>query len=255
MCHDDCPFPVQGGAPIGESDIEIDLLDGKKLPIFLTVPDGESRGALLLIHDIHGPNAFYHDLARRLAHEGFVTALPDLFFRIPPAEENTPDGNRARGRLMEQASALQDLKALSIWLRHHEAANEKVGTIGFCMGGTLVLLLASRDPIPVASVCYYGFPKRERTPLQPILPIDVGEVANLQSPLLGFWGDQDTGVGPENVDAYSDQLMEAAKSHDFITYTGIGHGFLTFDPNAAAYDESADSWERTLDFFKREFAR
>ena len=255
MCHDDCPFPVQGGAPIGESDIEIELIDGGSLPVFLTVPEGEVRGAVLLMHDIHGPNAFYHDLARRLAHEGYLTALPDLFHRIPVEPDSSPDAQRARGRLMEQAPALLDLETLAFWLKRHESSNGKLGTLGFCMGGTLVLLLASREPIAEAAICYYGFPMRERTPLQPILPSDAGEVANLQSPILGFWGDQDHGVGPANVDAYSDQLMAAAKSHDFITYTGIGHGFLTFDPSATAYEEAADSWVRTLDFLRAEFAR
>jgi carboxymethylenebutenolidase len=255
MCHEDCHFPVSGGAPITEADIAIELTDGKALPTFVTIPEGEARGAVLLIHDIHGPNDFYHDLARRLAHEGYVTALPDLFFRLEPPADDSREAIRARGGMLEQATALLDLQSLGFWLRHHEKSNGKFGTIGFCMGGTLVLLLAAREPVPVATVCYYGFPKRERTPLQPILASDDGEVANLRSPILGFWGDQDAAVGPENVDAYSDKLIAAAKPHDFITYTGVGHGFLTFDPNSPIYEEAADSWDRTLAFFRKEFAR
>lgn len=255
MCHDEAPYPISGGAPISESNVEIELIDGHSLPTFVAVPDGEAIGALLLIHDIHGPNAFYHDLARRLAGEAYVTALPDLFFRLPAAADDSPDTRRARGGQLDQTPALRDLETLAFWLKHHERGHGKVGTIGFCMGGTLVLHLASREPAPVATVCYYGFPMRERTPLRPLLPSDADEVANLHSPILGFWGDQDHGVGPANVDAYSDQLIAATKSHDFITYTGIGHGFLTFDPEAAAYEEASDSWKRTLQFFKREFAR
>lgn len=255
MCHEDCPYPIQGGAPLNEQDIQIDLPTGGVLPVFLVEPEAAPTGAILLIHDIHGPNDFYHDVARRLAQEGFLTALPDLFHRLPPAADDSREASGARGRLLEQAQALSDLKVLAIWLRHHEHANGKLGTMGFCMGGTLVLLLASREPVPNATVCYYGFPKRERTPLNPILPSDLGEIANIQSPLLGFWGDQDKGVGPENINAYSDALIAAGKPHDFLTYSGIGHGFLTFDPSADAFDHSIDSWKRALTFYRKEFSR
>jgi carboxymethylenebutenolidase len=255
MCHEDCANPVASGGAEREEDILLDLPNGGHLPVFLAKPQGAATGAILLIHDIHGPNAFYHDLARRLANEGFLTALPDLFHRLPPPADDTREASMSRGRQLEQSEALSDLQVLAIWLRHHELANGKLGTMGFCMGGTLVLLLASREPAPQATVCYYGFPKRERTPLNPIMPSDQGEIATIASPILGFWGDQDKGVGPENVEAYSDALIAAGKGHDFLTYTGIGHGFLTFDPDAPAFENSKDAWRRTLEFYRKEFSR
>jgi len=253
MCHENSTNPIAGSD--NEEHTHLDLPNGGHLPIFVTTPETKPAGSILLIHDIHGPNAFYHDVARRLAKAGFITALPDLFHRLPPAADDSREASMSRGRQLEQAEALSDLQVLAIWLKHHEQGNGKFGTMGFCMGGTLVLLLASREPVPNATVCYYGFPKRERTPLNPILPADQGEIANIQSPLLGFWGDQDKAVGPENVDAYSDALIAAGKGHDFLTYSGIGHGFLTFDPAADSFDASQDAWRRTVEFYRKEFTR
>jgi carboxymethylenebutenolidase len=255
MCHEDCPHPITGGAALTETNTVVDLADGATLPVFHVSPEGEAKGGLVLIHDIYGPGPFYQDTARRLANEGYVVALPDLFHRLPPADSDSRDDLRARGAQLVQRTALSDLQSLLIWVKHLENTHEKVGTIGFCMGGTLVLLLASREPRPVASVCYYGFPIRERTPLQPIVAYDDAEVATLESPILGFFGDQDHGVGPENVNLYSDKLITYAKPHDFITYTGVGHAFITFDPEAPSYNEAKDAWERTLKFFAQEFAR
>jgi dienelactone hydrolase len=117
------------------------------------------------------------------------------------------------------------------------------------MGGTYVMLAASRDPAPDASVAFYGFPRRERTPTNPILPSDADEVINLKSPLLAFWGTEDAGVGMDNVDQYEQQLDQFQKDHEFVRYPGIGHGFLTFEPGKPATTPSQDAWEHMLRLF------
>jgi carboxymethylenebutenolidase len=66
--------------------------------------------------------------------------------------------------------------------------------------------------------------------------------------MLAFWGDQDSGVGMDNVAAYDNALTQAGKDHEFIIYPGIGHGFLTFDPDHPAYGHSQDAWQRALAF-------
>lgn len=251
MCHDDCAFPVSGGAPIAETDLVIQTGNALPLPLFLTQPEqrpAPGTPGVLLLHDIHGPNAFYHDLARRLAGAGFMTALPDLFSRLEPATDSSRKSTMARGRQLDQPQALEDIRAALEWLRSHEEGTGKVGTIGFCMGGTLVMLAAARKPNPDASVAYYGFPKRPRSPHNSILPNDEAEIAALASPLLAFWGEEDSGVGMENVEAYRNEVTRHRKAHDFIVYPDVGHGFLTFDPTSDASSASQDSWARTLEF-------
>jgi carboxymethylenebutenolidase len=149
---------------------------------------------------------------------------------------------------MEQSDTLADIESSLIWARQLGDSTGKVGTVGFCMGGTLVLLAASRNPLPDATVAFYGFPYRERTPTAPILPGDEGEVATLQSPLLAFWGTEDAGVGMDNVDKYEALLDQYDKSYEFVRYEGVGHGFLTFDENSPSWPASHDAWNHALEF-------
>lgn len=247
MCHDICPHPVRGGAPVAEHDVEIALEHGG-IPAFVAAPDAQPAPAVLLIHDINGPNAFYQDLARRLAGLGYFTALPDFFHRQGPLRDDTREAKRARMDEMTQFDTLADIQFVLHWLRDHDVSTGVIGTIGFCMGGTLVMLAAARQPAPEATVAFYGFPRRERTPLAPILPSDKDEVATLSSPMLAFWGDGDAGVGMDNVRAYDTLLDRYDKPHEFHVYPGIGHGFLTFDPATDAFAASEDAWNRTLRF-------
>ena len=250
MCHNDSPiFPVSGGAPVEEVDLFIEVENISSLPVFLATPERTPAPGVLLISDIYGPGEFYRDLARRLAGVGFITALPDLFFRLEPtSDESTRDEVRTRNAQLDQTQALEDIRATLTWLKHHQLGTGKLGTLGFCMGGTLVMLAAGRQPNPDASVAFYGFPKRQRTPLNPVLASDEAEVSGLESPLLAFWGDQDKGVGMDNVEAYREAVTRYHKAHDFIVYPGVGHAFLTFDPEADSYAASQDAWARTLEF-------
>jgi carboxymethylenebutenolidase len=248
MCHDNSHHPVSGGDAITEQSVEIPLISGN-LPAVIALPDRRPAPAILVIHDINGANDFYRDVARRLAIAGYIAALPDFFFRHGPLADNTRDTKIARMQATEQVTTMTDIESALIWLRHHEHGSSEVGILGFCMGGTLAMLAASRDPVPAATVAYYGFPNRERTPTAPILPSDEDEAANVQSPLLAFWGTEDAGVGMDNVDQYEANLEHYGKDHEFVRYPGIGHGFLTFDSAADSFRQAENSWNKTLQFF------
>lgn len=247
MCHDDCPNPIRGGDALHESAIDLPLTTGT-LPAFLARASSESAPAILLLHDVNGANAFYHDLARRLALAGYTTLLPDLFHRYGPLADDSREARFARMQATEQANLLSDIESSLLWLQQDSQATGKVATIGFCMGGTLALLGASHFPIPAATIAWYGFPNRERTPVAPIVPLDIDQVANIESPLLAFWGTADAGVGMDNVTAYDERLNEYHKPHDFVIYDDIPHGFLTFDEASPNYVAASDSWRKALAF-------
>lgn len=247
MCHDSCPHPVSGGEHLHEERITLPV-EGGELPVLVVMPETLPAPGVMIIHDIHGPNAFYQDLARRLAVEGYIVALPDFFFRQGPVPAGDTAAARERGGKVVQATAFSDMEATLTWLKTNNQGTGKIGTIGMCWGGSMVMLAASRSPVPDASVPFYGFPVRARTENNPILALDEEEVSSVSSPMLAFWGDQDTGVGMDNVAAYDNALLGAGKAHEFVIYPGIGHGFLTFDPDAMAYEPSQDAWRRTLAF-------
>jgi len=255
MCHIDSPiFPISGGDHLTEADLTIDVLDTTPLPLFVVTPETTPAPAILLIADIYGPSAFYRDIARRLAAAGYLVALPDLFARLEPLDDPSRDELRARNGQLEQVDSLRDVQHVLTWLKHHEASTGKLGTIGFCMGGTLVMLAGSRQPVPNASVAFYGFPTRQRTPTNPILASDVDEAANLASPLLAFWGDEDRAISVDTITAYDTQLTELGKPHEFTVYPGVGHSFMTFDPDAPTSPAATAAWTRTLAFLEEHLA-
>lgn len=251
MCHDSCPKPVTGGAPVTESMTTVPREDAE-IPVLLVRADDETPlPGIVLIHDINGANDFYRDVARRLAQAGHIVALPDLFHREGPPADDSSEAVRARAQRAKQSDQLGDLEAIATWLRGHDGCDGSFGVVGFCMGGTLTFLMAARQPRPAAGVAFYGFPAKDATANAPIRPIDPAEVASVAAPLLGIWGEEDAGVGMENVDAYADALVAAGKPHDILVYPEVGHGFLTFDEDAPGYGPSAHAWEKALEFLKR----
>lgn len=245
MCHNGLNHdPVQNGNGVQERNFIVESGD-VQIPVFEAAAGGDAAGNVLIIHDIFGANDFYHDLARRLANAGFNAYLPDLFVRQGPLPEETHEAARHRGGQLSYPQAIQDIGRFL-----DEVETDKAwGVIGFCMGGTLVMHLASMEKRFSAGVIYYGFPANPTiTANRPSEPLR--ETTLVDMPLLGFWGDQDTGVGMDNVEQYRSLLESAGKDFEFHIYDNIGHGFLTFDDSSEAYDASQKSWARTLEFLK-----
>lgn len=250
MCHPEVP---EGTTPpdVRGEELSIGLGDGA-MPTFVAFPERTPAPAVLLINDVFGRSPFYELLARRLAQAGFLAATPEFFFRQGPLPEPTRDAAMARAKRLDFSRTVDDMAAAIDWLRARPQANGAVGTMGFCMGGTIVLLLAARRQDLAASVCYYGFPADARTPAR---PIDVA--ARMNGPILGLWGDQDAGVGMDNVRALEAGLSAAGVEHEFHVYPGLGHGFLKAsleDEGTPGYRQACESWTRTIAFFRDSFA-
>jgi carboxymethylenebutenolidase len=216
------------------------------MPVFRAEPSIASRGNVIIIHDVYGAGQFYQDLARRLASEGYTAWLPNLFFRQGELAERTREAAFARRERWSTAQAVDDLAQTVDFVG--QQGTGRIGTVGFCLGGTLVMLTSARDSRIDAGVIYYGFPanvvddRGER-----FAPLE--EVERVRSPLLGFWGDQDHGVGMENVERYRAALQAAGKRFDFTIYPGLPHGFLTFHDASPNFDGSHDSWRQVMTYF------
>jgi len=244
MCH-----PVDDSVIFSDnSEQQIDMPgSGRTIPTYAYGYDSQDRkSVVLIIHDIYGTNPFYRDMGRRIADQGFTALLPDLFCREGALSENSRVAALARASRHSFPVAIEDIRAIVDSLSQE---GHNVGLIGFCMGGTLTLLSATRLPEVKAGVVYYGFPVNAHpTPNRPYSPID--EVVQLQVPLLGFFGEADAGVGVENVKAYEAATQKAGKRIDFTIYPGVGHTFLTFDEEGPAVRASRESWSRAIAFFK-----
>jgi carboxymethylenebutenolidase len=246
---------VPAGAQIPDvrvENAEIPLEDGA-MPALLALPGRVLAPGILIINDVFGRSPFYDQLARRVAQAGFVATTPEYFFREGSLPEPTREAAMARAKRLDFKRWGRDMSAAVDWLRARPEVNGTVGTIGFCMGGTQVLLLAARRDDIAATVSYYGFPADARTEASPI------EVAaKMHGPILGHWGDQDEGAGMDNVATLRAALEGAGVQHEFQIYPRLGHGFLKAsleDPKTPGHAEACASWTRTLEFYRRCFAR
>jgi carboxymethylenebutenolidase len=250
MCHPEVPTGTKPpDVRTEEARIEV---DGGAMPTFVALPERTPAPAVLVINDVFGRSAFYEHTARRLAQAGFVAATPEFFFREGPLPEPTREAAMARSKRLDFSRTVDDMSAAIDWLRDRPDSTRAVGTIGFCMGGTIVLLLAARRRDLAASVCFYGFPADTRTSAR---PIDVAP--QMKGPILGLWGDQDAGVGMDNVAELDAALSVAGVEHEFHVYQGLGHGFLKAsldDESTPGYRQACASWTRTIAFFRESFA-
>lgn len=247
MCH---PEP---GSPVPEpaaAEVRLTVAAREPLPVTLyRATSGPGAPGVVLIHDVYGDQPFYRALGARLAAAGFTTVLPDLFHRQGPIPDRDREAALARRASFSEPVALDDLAAVTRFL-HAEEGAPRIGAVGFCMGGSLVMLLAARQSL-AAGVVYYGFPvNRNRTTNAPFQPLD--EAGAIEAPLLGFWGDGDAGVSMDNVALMDEALTRYAKPHEFVIYPGLPHGFLTFDASAPFATESRDSWDRTIRFLREQ---
>ena len=199
---------------------------------------GERRPAVIVIHENRGLNSHIEDVARRMAHEGFLTLAPDI---LSPVGGTPPDENRARElmRDLNPEETLPRLAAAVPFLGGHPESTGKVGAIGFCWGGGYANQLAAARTSLAASVPYYG---RQ-------LPAE--QVPNIAAALCLHYAGEDTRINAGIAD-YEAALQANNKTYELYMYEGASHAFNN-DTNEARYNkEAADlAWSRTVEFLRR----
>jgi len=251
MCH---PDAIMGGAGEDVEPVEQITITtgGAQMPAYFSRPSGSSPvPGVLLITDIFGCTGFYREMAGRLAHEGYAVIVPDVFCRVGDLAERTLEEAVQRASKLTDDLLIEDLSASIDYLRDREdVAPKRVASMGFCMGGTFTLIMGARRSDAIAAgAIYYGFPvNRHPTPTRPLSAID--EVAQITAPMIGFWGDQDAGVGMDNVEKLRQEMQRLNKDFSCTIYPGAGHGFMgrRSEPDVSAAD---DAWPAMLQFFDK----
>jgi carboxymethylenebutenolidase len=137
--------------------------------------------------------------------------------------------------------ALRDLKAAYAYLQGRpDVKKDRIGVIGWCMGGRYSLALATEEPGLAAVVAYYGAP-----------PTDPAAIARIKAPVLGNFGGEDKGPSPDDVRAFEAAMKAAGKTMDAKIYEGAPHAFANVNNPWKGYREAAakDAWTRTTAFF------
>jgi carboxymethylenebutenolidase len=194
--------------------------------------------AVIVIHEAWGLVEHVKDVASRLAREGFVTLAVDLFDGqiVSKLEES-----RALREKLSEEKILGDLNGGFNYLRTLDYVNSKrVGSIGFCMGGGLSLLLACHNKELAAAVVFYG-----RNPS----PIDL--VKNIQCPILGNYAGADMAIAESDISLLEKTLTKYRKAFDIKVYPSAPHAFFNDTRESYRHDAAKDAWERTLKFFNK----
>jgi carboxymethylenebutenolidase len=250
MCHYEAPAGSSATGVVRE-EVRVPVVGGEEMPAFLARPERGPGPPVLVIHDIFGRSPFYEELSARLAAEGFTALLPDFFFRQERLTERNFELAYARRSRLNERRTLRELSGALDWVAAQTGRQGgRLGTIGFCLGGTMVLdLAAAREDL--ASVCYYGFPAPGPMDNDLTLPPPLTLVDRMHGPILGFWGDQDAGVGLPNVYGLERALRERGVAYEHVIYPDVGHGFMAAS-DGAPYAAAQDSWARTLAFYREQ---
>jgi carboxymethylenebutenolidase len=230
---------------------------GTQVNGYLALPSAPGpHPGMIVIHEAGGLGAHIRDVANRLANIGYATLAVDLYTREggPPPME---DMQKVMQRLfsMSDATALGDLQGAADFLRAREDVTERVGCIGFCMGGRYTLLLAcASDRLDAAVDCWGGFIDRatfdqEATPERPTPPLDLAE--QLRCPLLAAVGAEDHNPSPEVGERLRERAARSGQQVQVDVYDGAGHAFFAdYRPTYRA-QPAARLWERVVPFLAR----
>ena len=242
--------PAQG-LLAGMVQIEV---GGFQMPAHRAAPAGRSSlPVVLVVQEIFGVHEYIADVCRRLAHAGYLAIAPALY-----ARQGDPAQYTEVARLLSElvakvpdAQVLGDLDATVRWAGAHGGDLARVGITGFCWGGRITWLYAAHGPVK-AGVAWYGRLAGEASALTPRHPLDVA--AALKAPVLGLYGEKDSGIPLDTVDKMKEALRKgsaAAQASEFVVYPDAPHAFHADYRPSFRKEAAEDGWKRALAWLRQ----
>jgi len=195
------------------------------------------RPAVIVIHQNRGLNPHIEDIARRIAVDNYIAFAPDA---LAPLGGYPGDEDQARELFtkLDQTKTREDFVAAANWLKARPDCTGKIGAVGFCYGGGIVNMLATRLPDLGAAVPFYGN--------QP----SADDAAKITAPMLIHYAEHDDRINA-GWPAFEAALKANHVSYQEFTYPGTQHGFN--NDTTPRYDAGAAklAWSRTMEFFAR----
>jgi carboxymethylenebutenolidase len=234
--------------------VEIPLEGGGSAGGYLARPaDGERHPAVVVYMEIFGVNAHIRDVTERVAREGYVALAPDYFHRTGAGVEyGYDDDGMAKGMaLLGQLKAdemISDGRDAIAYLRGREdVRGDRIGAMGFCIGGHMTYLTACETDVSAAASFYGGGIAGPEGPGG--APATLTRTSGIRGRILCLFGEQDALIPSDQVDAIRAALLEADTDHEVVVYAGADHGF--FCDRRATYQKEAaeDAWGRVKALF------
>ena len=225
------------------SDISIKTADGA-MGGYLATPASGSGPGVVVIQEIFGVNKVMRDITDELAAQGYTALCPDLFWRIEPGiqitDQTEAEWQQAFGlyQKFDVDAGMGDIQATVDTLRSHEACSGKVGAVGYCLGGLLAYLTATRTDAD-AAVGFYGVGIEGK----------LDEASNISKPLMLHIAEED-GFCSKEAQAQIKAGLDGNAHVTIHSYAGMDHAFAR--EGGEHYDAAAagQANQRTLDLFK-----
>jgi carboxymethylenebutenolidase len=236
------------------TNITVPARDGEgAIPAYCARPDGSARAAIIVIPEIFGVNPGIAAKCDAWAAQGYIAVAPDIFWRFAPGVELDPDieeqfqqalanmGRYGEAQRDGRNQSVEDAQAIADWLRS-ERGVAKVGLVGFCLGGRIAYLCATRTDID-ANVGYYGV----------MIDQALNEAHAIANPLMLHIPTADHFVSPEAQKA----IHAALDPNPHVTlhdYEDLDHGFAASSGRRRDEDGARLADGRTVAFFARHLA-
>lgn len=214
--------------------ITIDV-EGGKFTGFIAQP-GTSAPKVLVYHAWWGLNSFFQDLAVRLANEGFTVLAPDLYDgktgdTIQEAQEMLAHRDVERHTFIAESAVR--------WMQEQPSDYPGLGLVGFSMGGSWALELASRFPETIkAVVLYYGSGDTD--------------YSKIRARILGHFGGLDAWTPQSDIEYMENAMRPHGTQYQFLTYPDAEHWFVETNRPEYREEDAALGWERTVKFLREE---
>jgi carboxymethylenebutenolidase len=230
----------------------LQTIDGP-MHLYEARPEGRARGAVVVIQEAFGLNEHIQDVTRRFAARGFHAVAPEIFHRAGGGTAPYTDFSRVLPlfRGLSDDAFLMDVDAACAHLASAGFGPERIGLVGFCMGGRVTFLAALQRALGAAVGFYGGGIVSARRPgFAPLIE----DAPKLRTPWLGLFGDRDASIPVEDVERLRAALAPLSVPTQIVRYPDAGHGFHCDDRDAYHADSAADAWSRTLDWFDKHLA-
>ena len=214
--------------------------DGRNVETFVVYPESRDKTpVVLVIHEIFGLTDWVESLADQLSAAGYIAVAPDLLSGMGPDGGRTPDfpagGVTQAVSHLDPNQVTADLNAVADYGLKLPASNGKLFVTGYCWGGGQSFRFATNRADLAAAFVFYGPPP------------DKEAMARIKAPVYGFYAENDARIDA-TIPATRDQMREAGKVYEPVTYAGAGHGFMRAGeaPDASEANKKArtDAWER-----------
>jgi carboxymethylenebutenolidase len=227
-------------------------VDGEEMEAYVASPSGDGpHPAVIVVQEIWGVNGYIQSIANRLAANGYFAIAPALFHREGSGTlglfEETELAFERLGRLRDE-QILADLRSTAAFLQAEAGVrSDRIGIVGFCVGGRVAYLAAANLEELTAAVDFYG--GRCFVAMgDGLTPFD--QTANIRVPLLGLFGEDDQNPNSADVEQMRQELERHGKEYEFHVYPGAGHGFNCEERPTYRREAAVHAWGRALAWFE-----